>query len=86
MTWRVWYDEFGSPIAKEWRPEYRPRADVIDHKAADNAIQFFGNQEYRPRTYVIDHKGIIRRKGLRNQELDRAVDQLLQELESEKSS
>jgi hypothetical protein len=69
VTWRVWYDENGSPpgrpgprLAWEWR------------------------QKYRPRTYVIDHKGILRHKGLRDQGLDRAVDQLLQELEKENGS
>jgi hypothetical protein len=69
VTWRVWFDEYGSPpgregtrLAREWR------------------------EKYRPRTYVIDHKGIIRHKGLRNGELDRAVDKLLQELEDEKDS
>jgi hypothetical protein len=40
--------------------------------------------EYRPRTYVLDYKGVIRYKGLRDRELDRAVDQLLKEFEGEK--
>jgi peroxiredoxin len=68
VTWPVWFDEFGDAegpgprFAKEWRPEYRPR------------------------TYVIDHKGIIRHKGLRDKELDQAVDRLLEELEREKGS
>jgi hypothetical protein len=41
---------------------------------------------YQPRTYVVDHRGIIRYKGIRNEELDRAVDNLLREVESANGS
>ena len=34
-----------------------------------------------PTIYVLDHKGVIRFKGPREKELDKAVDQLLKELE-----
>jgi hypothetical protein len=37
-----------------------------------------------PTIYVLDHKGVIRFKGPREEALDKAVDQLLKELESEK--
>ncbi len=37
-----------------------------------------------PTIYVLDHKGIIRAKGVRGEELDKAVDQLLRELAEEK--
>ena len=34
-----------------------------------------------PTIYVLDHKGVIRFKGARQEELDKAVDQLLAEIE-----
>src|SRR5436190_23196308 len=37
-----------------------------------------------PTIYVLDHKGVIRFKGVREKEMDKAVDQLLKELEEEK--
>jgi hypothetical protein len=70
VTWRVWHDEHGSVDDEKWR----------ERLAAE------WRTEYRPRTYVLDHKGIIRYKGLRNEELDRAVDQLLRELENDTGS
>ncbi len=36
-----------------------------------------------PTTYVLDQNGVIRFKNVREQSMDRAVDQLLSELESE---
>lgn len=33
-----------------------------------------------PTIYVLDHKGVIRFKGVRGEEMDKAVDQLLAEL------
>jgi hypothetical protein len=39
-----------------------------------------------PTVYVLDHKGVIRFKGLREKELDAAVDQLLGELAAEGST
>jgi hypothetical protein len=54
VTWRVWFDEHGSPpgregprLAHEWRPGYRPRSYVIDHKG------------------IIRHKGLSRRDEVR---------------------
>jgi hypothetical protein len=38
-----------------------------------------------PTTYVLDHKGVIRFKGVRDEDMDRAIDQLLRELEEEKA-
>jgi peroxiredoxin len=70
VTWRVWDDKHGSI-----------RDGVQEKRLAPE-----WRVEYRPRTYVLDHKGVIRHKGLRDEELDRAVDQLLQELENEKGS
>ena len=35
-----------------------------------------------PTIYVLDHKGVIRFKGIRGEEMDKAVDKLLGELES----
>jgi len=37
-----------------------------------------------PTIYVLDHKGVIRFKNVRGEEMDKAVDQLLAELEVEK--
>jgi hypothetical protein len=36
-----------------------------------------------PTVYVLDHKGVIRFKEVRGPDMDRAVDQLLAELEAE---
>jgi hypothetical protein len=38
-----------------------------------------------PTIYVLDHKGVIRFRGPREKELDKAVDQLLKELEGEQA-
>jgi peroxiredoxin len=38
-----------------------------------------------PTIYVLDHKGVIRFKGVREKQMDRAVDQLLAELEREQA-
>ena len=37
-----------------------------------------------PTIYVLDHKGVIRFKNVRGEAMDKAVDQLLEELEKEK--
>ena len=34
-----------------------------------------------PTIYVLDHKGVIRFKGVRGEQMDKAVDQLLEEME-----
>ena len=39
-----------------------------------------------PTVYLLDHKGVIRYKGLRGEQLDKAIDRLLAELEAEKRS
>jgi hypothetical protein len=39
-----------------------------------------------PTIYVLDHKGVIRYKNVRGAELDKAVDQLLAELNKEKKN
>jgi hypothetical protein len=44
-----------------------------------------GNQwniEYLPTIYVIDHKGIIRFKDVHDRDMDKAVDDLVKEMES----
>jgi len=38
-----------------------------------------------PTIYVLDHKGVIRFKNVRGEEMDKAVEQLLEELEKDKS-
>jgi hypothetical protein len=35
---------------------------------------------------VLDHKGVIRFKGVRGEQMDRAVDQLLDEMEKEQGA
>ncbi len=37
-----------------------------------------------PTIYVLDHKGVIRYKGVRGEAMDKAVDALLQEMETKK--
>jgi hypothetical protein len=66
VTWRVWYDEFGSPpggegprLAQEWRPGYRPRTYIIDHKG------------------FIRHKGLSRRE--EDLAVDRLLEELERE-------
>ena len=39
-----------------------------------------------PTIYVLDHKGVIRFKNVRGEAMDKAVEQLLEELEKEKSA
>jgi hypothetical protein len=70
VTWRVWHDETGTLIDKEWKKR----------------LAGPWRTEHWPRTYVLDHKGIIRYRALRNRELDRAVDRLLRELENDTGS
>ena len=36
-----------------------------------------------PTIYILDHKGVIRFKNVRGEQMDKAVDQLLEELEKE---
>jgi len=40
------------------------------------------NIRFLPTIYVLDHKGVIRYKGVRDEEMDKAVDTLLKELEA----
>jgi hypothetical protein len=42
--------------------------------------------QYLPTIYVLDANGIIRYKGVQDKEMDKAVDALLKEMESKKSS
>ena len=39
-----------------------------------------------PTIYVLDHKGVIRFKGVRGEQMDKAVDQLLDELGKEQGA
>ena|SRR5687768_1876039 len=39
-----------------------------------------------PTIYILDHKGVIRFKGPRGEEMDKAVDQLLAELEKDQQA
>src|SRR5262245_27631188 len=38
------------------------------------------NIQFLPTIYVLDHKGVIRYKGVRDKEMDEAVDKLLKEV------
>ncbi|MBI5362532.1 MAG: redoxin domain-containing protein [Planctomycetes bacterium] len=38
-----------------------------------------------PTIYVLDHKGVIRYQGVRGEDMDKAVDRLLSELDAEKA-
>ena len=42
------------------------------------------NVKFMPTIYVLDAKGVIRHKGVKGEPLDRAVDELLKELDGEK--
>jgi hypothetical protein len=42
--------------------------------------------EYTPTIYVLDAKGVIRYKDVQDEEMDKAVDQLLREAGSDKTS
>jgi hypothetical protein len=42
------------------------------------------NIRFLPTIYVIDHKGVIRYKGVRDKEMDKAVDTLLKDVETKK--
>ena len=44
------------------------------------------NIRFLPTIYVLDHKGVIRFKGVRDAEMDKAVDELVKEAEVKKGS
>jgi hypothetical protein len=44
------------------------------------------NIRFYPTIYVIDHKGVIRAKGLRGEELEKKVTELIAEIGKEKKS
>lgn len=48
----------------------------------DGPISRAWNIREWPTIYVLDHKGVIRFKGIRGEQIDKAVDKLLGELES----
>ena len=52
-------------------------------KGIDGPISRAWNVRGWPTIYVLDHKGVIRFKGVRGKEMDKAVDQLLAELARE---
>ena len=52
--------------------------------AGAGAIARQWNHVATPTFYVLDHKGVIRYKGVRGEAMDKAVDTLLKEMESEK--
>jgi hypothetical protein len=47
----------------------------------DGPIQRQWNIRGWPTTYVLDHKGVIRFQGVREKDMDEAVDQLLAEMQ-----
>ena len=49
-------------------------------KGTDGPISRAWNVRGWPTIYVLDHKGVIRFKDLREKELDKAIDQLLERL------
>ena len=54
-----------------------------DQGSPDGPIQTRWEVTERPAIYVLDARGVIRFKDLKGDELDKAVDSLLQELEGE---
>ena len=52
----------------------------------DGPIAKEWNIRFLPTIYVLDHKGVIRFKGVRDAEMDKAVDELLKEGEAKKGS
>jgi thiol-disulfide isomerase/thioredoxin len=56
------------------------------HNGATGGILKDWNVRFFPTIYVLDHKGVIRFKGVRGEAMDKAVEQLLKELEDEKKS
>jgi hypothetical protein len=53
-------------------------------KGTDGPISRAWNVRGWPTIYVLDHKGVIRFKGVRDKAMDKAVDQLLEELTRER--
>ncbi len=49
----------------------------------DGPISKEWNIRYLPTIYVLDHKGVIRYKGVRDEDMDKAVDALLKEIEAD---
>jgi thiol-disulfide isomerase/thioredoxin len=54
------------------------------HNGATGGILKDWNVRALPAIYVLDHKGVIRFKGVQGEAMDKAVEQLLKELEDEK--
>lgn len=54
-------------------------------KGTDGPISQAWNVSGWPTIYVLDHKGVIRFKGIRGEEIDKALDKLLGELERKAS-
>src|SRR5260370_28908266 len=42
------------------------------------------NIRFLPTIYVLDHKGVIRYKGVRDKDMDKAVDELIKEVDAPK--
>ena len=55
-------------------------------KGIEGPISTAWNVRGWPTLYVLDHKGVIRYKGVLDEQLDKAVDTLLAELEKERAS
>ncbi len=55
----------------------------IDNASVSPKISTKWGVEGWPSIYVLDHKGVIRFKDVRGTEMDRAVEQLLEEMELE---
>ena len=51
-----------------------------DLGSINGPIQTTWQVAQRPTIYVLDHKGVIRFKGPRGEKMDKAVDQLLEEM------
>jgi peroxiredoxin len=70
-------DELRKAMKKEnitWRSWW-------DGGNTDGPIQRQWNIRGWPTTYVLDHKGVIRFQGVREKDMDEAVDQLLAEMQ-----
>jgi peroxiredoxin len=71
-------DELRKAMKKEnitWRSWW-------DGGNTDGPIQRQWNIRGWPTTYVLDHKGVIRFQGVREKDMDEAVDQLLAEMQT----
>src|SRR4051795_13713326 len=71
--------------AKKQNEEQRITWRSFYDKSTSGPIASAWNIHGWPTIYVVDHKGVIRYKNVRGEQMDEAVDKLLEELKKEKS-